>query len=104
MALVVAGCGSSPEQEREDTERDARVNARVAITGLLRDPDSAEFGNMQVHEFEGRTVVCGRVNSRNGFGGMTGPQRFVTDGGTATILEETAATPEDFDLVWATTC
>ena len=56
--------------------------AMAMIKSRLRDPDSAVFGETNVYfdrKFKGApvTAVCGRVNARNGFGGMTGMQEFV---------------------------
>jgi hypothetical protein len=57
--------------------------AKEAITKMLRDPDSAVFGDVFfVNDRKSATgyyvpVVCGTVNGKNGFGGMTGQKRFV---------------------------
>ena len=55
-----------------------QVAAETLIKQRLRDPSSAEFSSLEVHRVPGRpVVVCGLVNSRNGFGGMSGPQPFI---------------------------
>jgi hypothetical protein len=57
--------------------------AKAAITKIMRDPDSAVFGDVFfVNDRKSATgyyvpVVCGSVNGKNGFGGMTGQKRFV---------------------------
>jgi hypothetical protein len=57
--------------------------AKEAITKMMRDPDSAVFSDVFfVNDRKSETgyyvpVVCGTVNARNGFGGMTGPKHFV---------------------------
>lgn len=58
--------------------------AKQAITKIMRDPDSAVFGDdvFFVNDRKSATgyyvpVVCGTVNARNGFGGMTGQKHFV---------------------------
>ena len=57
--------------------------AKGAITKMMRDPDSAMFGDVFfVNDRKSATgyyvpVVCGTVNGRNGFGGMTGQKHFV---------------------------
>jgi hypothetical protein len=48
-----------------------------AVRSKLRDPDSAKFRNLTFHRFQGAPIVCGEVNSKNGFGGMTGYQGFI---------------------------
>jgi hypothetical protein len=57
--------------------------AKDAITKMMRDPDSAVFGDVFfVNDRKSPTgyyvpVVCGTVNGKNGFGGMTGQVHFV---------------------------
>lgn len=57
--------------------------AKEAITRMMRDPDSAVFGDVFfVNDRKSATgyyvpVVCGTVNGKNGFGGMTGQEHFV---------------------------
>jgi hypothetical protein len=57
--------------------------AKQAITKMMRDPDSAVFGDVFfVNDRKSPTgyyvpVVCGTVNGKNGFGGMTGQKHFV---------------------------
>jgi len=72
-----------------------------AIRAKLRDPESAEFSEVRFSEKGGTKVTCGFVNSRNGFGGMGGPQRFVAAGDVLSFLEEEV---QDFDEVWNRYC
>jgi hypothetical protein len=57
--------------------------AKEAITKMMRDPDSAVFGDVFfVNDRKSPTgyyvpVVCGSVNGKNSFGGMTGQKHFV---------------------------
>jgi tetratricopeptide (TPR) repeat protein len=59
------------------------VLAEEAIKRIMRDPDSTVFGDVFfVNDRKTATayyvpVVCGTVNGRNGFGGMTGQMHFV---------------------------
>jgi len=77
--------------------------AKDVVGKQLRDPDSAIFSDMTVYpEREDRaTIICGYVNSRNGFGGMTGPQRFIAGG---TVLLEERFTKAQMSIVWAKLC
>jgi len=50
--------------------------AKHAVTQRVKDPASAQFGEFTVRD----NVVCGSVNSKNSFGGYTGPQRFYVFG------------------------
>lgn len=74
--LVYVSCDAGTSGSGAPSGLDRRVDARVAVQSMLRDPDSAEFTGLAVHG----DVVCGYVNARNGFGGMTGPQRFIYQG------------------------
>lgn len=77
--------------------------AKTLISAKLRDPDSAIFSNMVVYpERKDRSVIiCGYVNSRNGFGGMTGAQRFITGG---TVMLEEEFTEEQMSIAWTRFC
>jgi hypothetical protein len=73
--------------------------AEKDVKKRLRDPSSADFTEMTVRN----GVVCGRVNSRNGFGGMTGPQQFISRLGVMTVFNDDVA-DGGFDSTWASIC
>jgi len=86
-----------PEQPMSAAEKKAQqekwfgaetiVAAKRAVTGELKDPDSAQFKDLRANYTEKFGVVaCGRVNARNDFGGYTGFRRFVFGDGRV-ILE-----------------
>ncbi|HRO33056.1 MAG TPA: hypothetical protein PLQ03_06545 [Brevundimonas sp.] len=58
------------------TASDFQRAARRALLGRLRDPDSARFRNVRRLPAPNGQVFCGEINTRNGFGGMTGFHRF----------------------------
>lgn len=113
LAFSLAGCGSADQSNEAAATAEAAVTAEVprislaqamtiaheAVASHLKDPDSAEFRNDHLGSYMGHQLVCGEVNSRNSFGGMTGYQRYVSDGGEATVLEEQMK-PADFEQVW----
>ena len=86
--LVPAGAmaqsaGITPE-ERTRAEADIR-KAGQYLAQTLRDPASATFRNIflykRVNAKPGMQVtVCGEVNARNGYGGLTGFQQFMISG------------------------
>jgi hypothetical protein len=65
-------------QQEADADRAATIDlAKSLVKAWLRDPGSAEFSGLRVVTVDGKQAVCGLVNSRNGFGGMSGPTPFV---------------------------
>lgn len=56
----------------------AQVDAEGAIRAASRDPASVAFRHEVVILHQRGAVVCGEVNGRNGFGGMTGFTRFIS--------------------------
>ena len=50
---------------------------KSAVLSRLKDPDSANFKDLQV--VEGGRALCGLVNSKNSYGGYAGFKRFVAD-------------------------
>lgn len=77
--------------------------AMQVVRERLRDPGSAEFSNLTVYPGtdDSATIICGYVNSRNGFGGLTGPQRFIA-GGTVMLAEDFTAA--DMQTAWTAFC
>jgi hypothetical protein len=72
----VVGAAPAPRSAAAQSRTDFFPSARKAITGILRDPDSAQFGKL----FEGNRgsrTICGEVNAKNGYGGYTGMTPFV---------------------------
>lgn len=106
-AAALAACGSSDDTgssgARKLDEYSARAVAAELVKPRLRDPNSAVFSNITFkQETPTRSmIICGHVNSKNGFGGMTGPQRFVL-GGTVAIEEEIGAA--NMNTVWREYC
>lgn len=57
---------------------DEADQVKDAVREQLRDPSSAEFGEIKsVTEASGQHVACGTVNARNGYGGYAGRMPFV---------------------------
>lgn len=73
------------------------------IRKKLKDPASAKFEDVFFSKSGGSPVACGRVNSKNGFGGYTGFQRFVAAGEVVGFLEEEAG-PGEFASLWDRMC
>lgn len=108
LPLLLAGaalvaCSPAPsDPDPRAAEIWAERQTREAIAGALRDPRSAIFTDVSTRRVGTAVVTCGHVNSRNGFGGFTGPQRFVGAGST-TFLEEQVGRA-DMAVVWSELC
>lgn len=107
---AVSSCSSSDGSESSTTgltsageEYAWKEAAKEVVRAKLRDPGSAEFSGMIVYPetADKPAIICGYVNSRNGFGGMTGPQRFIA-GGTVMIEEE--FTDAQMAIAWTKFC
>lgn len=100
-ALSLAACGDG-EATRQSVKDDQLIfYAEEQVRQRLRDPGSAEFTGIRVSHKAGVPAICGRVNSHNAFGGMAGPERFISGGATA--LESDMA-PGEFDVSWGQLC
>lgn len=82
------------------------VQAERNLEKALRDPGSKQIRGEYVSTIEGSPLLCGEVNSRNGFGGMTGFKRFVASPlETAPVaIEGENITTEEFDNFWRLAC
>lgn len=102
--IAVSACGSgSRENSPETIDSMVEVGAKDLIKSKLRDPDSAVFDQVRVSRKSGHPIACGTVNSKNGFGGMTGAQRFISNGATLAFIEEEMADGA-INEVWARFC
>ena len=80
--------------------------SKDAIRQRLRDPESAEFRNVHFYSGGPAAVACGEVNSKNGFGGYTGYERFIAAGnvGGLVFLASDLSSPSEMDKAWMETC
>lgn len=97
IAAFVSACG-----KHELSDGDYIVVSQDIIKNKLKDPVSAEFRNSTVSRVNGNPVVCGEVNAKNGFGGYTGFQRFVSGPGMSALETDMAA--GEMDKVWMQIC
>jgi hypothetical protein len=78
-----------------------RANQRILLK-KLKDPDSAKFSDEFVSYKIGGPVVCGKVNSKNSFGGFTGPKYYIGGGDTVGVFTEEEV--EGFAELWNKVC
>jgi hypothetical protein len=84
-------------------ERDAiaQAFAETKVRAILKDPDSATFQDELVMN-NGLPIVCGRVNARNSFSGLTGFTPFIVIGDAAQTYEGAGAA--SFRRAWNRLC
>lgn len=80
------------DQQMQDVAKVSRIERLVKAR--LRDPASATF-----RHFNGG---CGYVNSKNGFGGMSGEISFIVGSNDRVVFRSDG--PRDFDRVWKAHC
>lgn len=96
VLFAVSGCDSGMTTGQAEDK----------VRALLRDPSSAEFTSVvrRPPTKDSGAIVCGEVNARNGFGGMTGPKRFIA-GSFAMIEDDSGDTARKvFDGLWQKNC
>jgi len=105
IGLLFIGCGSKENNTEVSEETKQLVwidKGKEAIKGNLKDPKSAEFRNVYFSKSGGVPMTCGEVNSKNGFGGFVGFQKFVSAGNPElTYLQEQVS---DFEVMWDKFC
>lgn len=79
--LLVGGLIYKTHIDRLPPQMPGKVKDKILayFSEHLRDPYSAKytFDEWKVDDGSGRSVACGTVNSKNGFGGYTGKQLFI---------------------------
>lgn len=85
--LLLSACNQVTAEPTKavDTEVEA---AKVTVLARMRDPGSAQFGDVALND---KGIVCGSVNAHNGFGGYAGAQAFWFDPKTAEVYLATEA-------------
>lgn len=125
LALLIYAASESPqyttsskpiqltEEQKHEIEIEAKrrvqasfenstiLQAKKAVKNTLKDPISAEFGNIFFNETdEVGAVACGTVNSKNSFGAYSGFQPFISNGKTVFLQEKDS----NFSSVWQAAC
>lgn len=96
----------SQVRQRSQAEQDSiwMLKAQEDIRKALKDGDSAKFEGVFVHRYQGAPLVCGKVNSKNSFGGFTGFQRFIYMGEAMPVVMEENMKAGEFPKSWNTFC
>lgn len=83
VAALVLGASALGAYTMRPTARIERA-AKAAVLATLKDPGSATFGRFHIlTSVPGEGAVCGTVNAKNGFGGLTGATPFFVMEGAA---------------------
>lgn len=69
-------------------DEDLKQRGTAAVRRMMKDPESAQFRNLEVK----RGGLCGEVNARNGFGGYVGFREFVFDDEGAVVRDNDLGT------------
>ncbi|WP_149720978.1 hypothetical protein [Alcaligenes faecalis] len=103
FAGLLTACGdgkdsaSKKASEARMTEIKLQRLVRGFVTAKLKDPDSAQFRNQK--------GICGEVNAKNSFGGMTGYTRFMASNENFVVMENDPALERGaFAEVWEQFC
>ena len=97
------GANGTPDPARERSDRSIIRESEARLLSRLKDAESAKFSDVLVVRSSGKPVVCGYVNSKNGFGGYTGKRAFVApDGGTP--ISEEDLDQKNFAILWNASC
>lgn len=98
LAIMVRQYDATPEgqnvlakQAQLEADQPSIDLAETLVKVRLRDPDSAVFSGTKVVRRGGKETVCGFVNARNGFGGMTGDRWFAVVDTDVLFMDESLA-------------
>lgn len=104
------------KQKKEQAEEEANPYAdtgkqmawirisKDAVRAKLKDPDSADFRDVNFYAGGGTPVACGEVNAKNGFGGYTGYEPFLAAGDQLVVLSSEMESGKEFAKVWNKFC
>lgn len=93
-ALSQSGDGEPSKTNDLMQQVQTQVRVERLVKARLRDPASAKFTHLG--------GGCGYVNSRNGFGGMSGDKPFIVGANDKVAFEEDG--PKEFKTVWNGHC
>ena len=99
--LFLSGCSDSGTKKMD--KYTAEAMAKYLLEPKLKDAESAIFSSITYKDetADRPVIICGLVNSKNSFGGMTGNQRFILGGA---IMIEEEFTTEQMNTAWQTFC
>lgn len=106
LLVVTYLCGLSMSGNAAEVPEGKKLDwiavSEQGVRAVLKDGASATFRNEYFVSFRNTPLVCGEVNSKNGFGGYTGYQHFIAGGDTNFIEEDFK--PGEFAGFWNQIC
>ena len=93
-----------PSVSPRPTDAELVERRLVVVRESLKDPESARFSEVRLSRRGGFAVVCGFVNSKNGYGGYAGKERFISLFGGGETFFETEISRDGMDGVWGKFC
>jgi len=102
-ASIAATASAAPKPSGPSAYK-VEIMALQRLKDSLKDPDSMTTRNISVPV--GAGYLCGEVNSRNGFGGMTGYKRFIAGAASTMPVAIDGETMEslEFQKSWQDLC
>lgn len=107
-SIAAPSTTSASRPTRSDGKPDelkVQILALRNLSNLMRDPGSMKTRSLSVPP--GSAYLCGEVNGANGFGGMTGFQRFIAGGASSmpTVIERDGQmAAAEFQTAWSQLC
>lgn len=82
------------------SDRNAAIaDAKKEIAKDLRDPESAQYRKENAARMPRGFLVCGEINSKNGFGGYTGFKPFLFYTGKLIVIDEESLSKNELDAI-----
>jgi len=76
IVLLAAISSSRADDVAKTADTSDVAEAKKTVLKDFKDPESAQFRNVESRPFGKTTVVCGEVNGKNGYGGYVGFKKF----------------------------
>ena len=86
VAALTAITFAANAREMVPVTEGMKESAKESIRAVLKDPDSAKFSDFRAYMSGGKTDVCGKVNSKNSYGGYSGDAWFVVPDGMKPMI------------------
>lgn len=90
-----------PSGKNDVSHVDAAWIGKTSVKALFKNPEAAEFRNIEYIKFKTGGFICGEVNSKNSFNGYSGWQHFISAGSQTAYLEEQI---QGFKGIWRDYC